>query len=61
MFGIVFSFNVKRTNIFACLHYIRLSYNTKKCFSALSIRMRTHSNVQSCPYNEKRGYDGQSQ
>ena len=39
MFGIVFSFSVKQNNIFPCLHYIRPSYNIKKCFSVLSIRM----------------------
>jgi len=39
-FDIVFSFNVKNNNIFPCLHNIRLSYNIKKYFSALSIRMR---------------------
>jgi len=27
MFKIVFSYNVKDTNIFPCLHNIRLSYN----------------------------------
>jgi len=40
LFEIVFSFNVKDNNIFPCLHNIRLSYNIKKCVSALSIRMR---------------------
>jgi len=36
---IVFSFNVKDNNIFSCLHNIRLSFNIKKCFGGLSIRM----------------------
>ena len=45
MFGIVFSFNVKRTNISPCLHYIRLSYNIKKCFSALSECTCLHKTV----------------
>jgi len=39
MFGIVLSFSVKQNNIFPCLHYIRPSYNIKKCFGVLSIRM----------------------
>ena len=40
-FEIVFFFNVKNNGIFPCLHNIRLSYNTYKCFSALSIILRT--------------------
>ena len=39
MFEIVFTLNVKDTNIFSCLHNIRLSYNIKKCFSVLTLRM----------------------
>ena len=40
MFESVFSLNVNDNNIFPCLHNIRLTYNKKKCVSALSIRMR---------------------
>jgi len=40
MFEIVFSFNAKDNNIFACLHNIRHSYSINKYVSDLSIRMR---------------------
>jgi len=45
MFEIVFSFNVKDTNMFPCLHNIRFFYNIYKCFSVLSKCVCLHETV----------------
>ena len=62
------SFNVKDNNICPCQYNIRLSYNISEstCLQQtvnrkyLPKRESTHANVQSCPFNEKKGIGGLS-